>query len=576
MANTRQQSLTINSTKVPSDQTGFVAKATRSELDNEIVDPLGSNKARSDGGDLRVYENNDQTGRLNLEIVQFEYDSSSGAGDADIEFYFSDPFWVVSSLTDTVVYLEYGDATLTQPSVSDPFGRNAVWQDYEAVLHCEDINWTDSTGNGDFTVDGSNPPTVVNTTLGNAYRFTEADNTFLTRALTSSITSDPITLQTVFINTQSPAYTMYAGGVSGTAGGRDFSIGGISGSSSLQIRDTFPVNQGRQFLVDTVAGAIGDEFFINSVFNSGNLTSSGWINGTFGTDTVARTLSTTLVNVGIGGRIDGSPDYYSLDIVEFRTLSAVRSADYFETENNNVSSPSTFWTKGTPIPIGPTGNIADVDVTLPEPVFSASAIVTLPNPTADVDVTLPEPVFSASSTVTLPNPTADVDVTLPEPVFSASSTVTLPNPTADVDVTLPEPVFSASSTVTLPNPTADVDVTLPEPLFSASSTVTLPNPTADVDVTLPEPVFSVSAFVTEPVNEADVDITLPIPIFSASSTVTLPQPTAGVDVTLPEPVFSVSASVSGIEINPTDEAIIVLRASSNLISLIKTSTTIKL
>jgi hypothetical protein len=338
--------------------TGFVALFTLDNFQgtrNEIVNG-GSNSALNGGGDIRVSTDDAGTNQLPLEIVSFVVSATPSLQDIQ--------FWVRFDSYEAAqreVWVFYNRAGQVQPPVTDTYGRNAVWSDYEAALHCQDTNWTDSTGNGDLSPDGATPPTVVDTSLGKAYRFNASDSTHITRALTSSITSAPITVQATFINRGTPAYTLYAGGISGTAGGRDFSIGGISGNSSQQIRDTFPVNQGRQFVVSGNAGAIGDEYHVDSVFDAGNLTSSGWINGTFGTDTIARTLSTTLVNVGIGGRIDGSPEYYDVDVVEFRVLTVARDQNHLDLEHDNRFSSSTFWTMGEPEDTG--GGVTPVEGT---------------------------------------------------------------------------------------------------------------------------------------------------------------------------------------------------------------------
>lgn len=154
MANDRQQPIVFDYTKIPSDQTGMPILITRANYDDEVVDPSGSNAARTDGGDRRLYKNDDQTGRFALEVVSFEHDSSTGAGDAVCVEWIQDGSFVLSSTADTTIYSEYGDGALSQPAVTDTYGRNPVWSDLKSILHLVESGdgtsgeYIDSTGNG--------------------------------------------------------------------------------------------------------------------------------------------------------------------------------------------------------------------------------------------------------------------------------------------------------------------------------------------------------------------------------------------------------------------------------------------
>lgn len=134
MANTRQLAIHVQEAQLTGDLTDFPVLITRLGLHNEVVDPTGGNRARADGGDLRAFVMiNSVKTAIPLEVAEFAYDSASGAGDAICNIYVKVPSLLVASGAD--ILLEYGDASLTQPAVTDPLGRNAVWSDAAYVTH---------------------------------------------------------------------------------------------------------------------------------------------------------------------------------------------------------------------------------------------------------------------------------------------------------------------------------------------------------------------------------------------------------------------------------------------------------
>ena len=129
---------------------------TRAHFPDGAVDPSGSSNAQSDGGDLKFYSDSSLTNRLPCEVVQFAYDSSTGAGDAAIEVWVKVPS--VSSAVDTVIYVTYHE-TDSQPSASATYGSEAVWDaDFVGVWQLDqDPTGTvvDSTANGNDDFFGS-------------------------------------------------------------------------------------------------------------------------------------------------------------------------------------------------------------------------------------------------------------------------------------------------------------------------------------------------------------------------------------------------------------------------------------
>ena len=133
-ANSRQVTIHVQEARLTGDLTDFPVLITRSGLPNEMVDPAGANRARADGGDLRAFVMVASVKTaIPLEVAEFAYDSASAAGDAICNIYVKVPSLLVVSGAD--ILLEYGDASLTQPAVTDPLGRNAVWSDAAYVTH---------------------------------------------------------------------------------------------------------------------------------------------------------------------------------------------------------------------------------------------------------------------------------------------------------------------------------------------------------------------------------------------------------------------------------------------------------
>ena len=108
------------------------------------------NNVSEDGGNIRLCSAGDGTEQLPLDIVSFDKVAKTCV------IWTRKPSYNGSGS----LYLFFGKAGETQPPVTDPFGRNAVWADYEAVLHLNDAEWTDSTGNG---YDGTGSVSVVST-----------------------------------------------------------------------------------------------------------------------------------------------------------------------------------------------------------------------------------------------------------------------------------------------------------------------------------------------------------------------------------------------------------------------------
>jgi len=156
--------ITTDSAQVSSDESGFPYYYDLANLsgDNGFWDNV-----QSDGGDLRVSTNSDGTGQIPLEVVSIDTGAETG------EIHFKDS---TNSSSDETYYLWWDDTTgtVSQPAVTDPNGRNAVWTAYEAVYHLDETSAgtaLDSTGNGYDGTYQNNLPTQTTGQVGSAQDF---------------------------------------------------------------------------------------------------------------------------------------------------------------------------------------------------------------------------------------------------------------------------------------------------------------------------------------------------------------------------------------------------------------------
>lgn len=96
------------------------------------------------GGDVRICTDSGGVNQLPVEVVSLDNSAQTCV------------IWTRKPSFDGTgnLYLFIGKAGETQPPVTDPFGRNAVWQDFRAVYHLSESpnsttgGYIDSTGNG--------------------------------------------------------------------------------------------------------------------------------------------------------------------------------------------------------------------------------------------------------------------------------------------------------------------------------------------------------------------------------------------------------------------------------------------
>ncbi len=146
--------VTIDHTKASSTLTDFPVYLNLNNFNSNFFSHI-----RSDGGDVRITESDGVT-EIPREVVSVNTTSSTG------EVYFKASS--ISSATDTIFYIYYGNASATEPVASSTYGAQNVWTNgYVGVWHLQSTSWLDSTSNS-YNGIGYNNVSTTSGPLGNA------------------------------------------------------------------------------------------------------------------------------------------------------------------------------------------------------------------------------------------------------------------------------------------------------------------------------------------------------------------------------------------------------------------------
>jgi hypothetical protein len=339
----RKHAITIDSTKVGSGGVSdFSVMITRDHLDDEVVDPSGSNAARTDGGDVRFSSDSAGTTQLACDVIAFEHDSSTGADDAEIQIRVNVPS--LSSASDTDIYIWYdGSTTTAQPAASNTYGSDnaydANWEGYWPDGGSTDrtSNGNDGTAQGGVTLGGSTGQ------VGDATDY-EASSTQYSDLGTRIDVVSPMTLL-AWVNPES-LDVQYRGVIAARANA-DYqyqlrTVGATSPYDTLSLltsggssTSSLTITSSTWQLIGVSADTTGWTFFKDSSTDSQSAQ---------GSSSVAAAGNTT---IGIGGKNIPSQSWDGL-IDEAQIHSTARSSAWITTEYNNTNSPSTFASPGTP------------------------------------------------------------------------------------------------------------------------------------------------------------------------------------------------------------------------------------
>lgn len=355
------QAITIDATQVASALSDFPFLVTRDHLHDDVVDPSGSNAAQTDGGDIRFSSDSAGTTQLACEVVSFEHDTTTGAGDAEIQVWVKVPS--VSSSVDTTIYIWFDTAgTDTQPAVTDPYGRNAVWSGFDLVSH--DGGATDSSGNHTLTAQGGVTEGGATGQFGAATDFDGTDDHIDGPA--ALVPSAGPAMMQAWANSDTidgAERAIFGVGESGTPGAQIlFTLETVSSTeyvlyrhNSGNVRFPWSHTAGQFGLLHCVIPASATDTDDVDVYVDGSIT-TGTRNG--GSN---QTLAIDQTNLfGWGANTNNNSSYFDGKQHEVRVLTTLPAnlSAWIGADHSNQSSPGTFATAGTPVAVGGATSIA--------------------------------------------------------------------------------------------------------------------------------------------------------------------------------------------------------------------------
>jgi hypothetical protein len=334
------------SSLVVADQTNFPIYFNASSLPTSIF-----NTAQNGGGDIRFADAD--WNRLPVEIVRF--DTSINVAEIHVRA------TSLSSSSNTLFYVIWGNATATQPAVTDTFGRNNVWSNSFIMVHHFDENpstdtgnYIDSTGNGNNgTFNTSGTPTRVNGHIGRAIELNRSSSEFTDHGDIAAI--DGATALSV---------TSWARVVTTTADGFLISKGNFAANQSLLFWWDLTTSSGSRPQTKSVQIGTGSAQSIlygdsNSWANTnwnhlafsyiGSTSLNSYMNGVQDTQTptaaIPAAMGSDADTVRVGASFGGSP-FFDGEVDEMRVHSVGRSISWIQTEYNNTTNASAFYIVG--------------------------------------------------------------------------------------------------------------------------------------------------------------------------------------------------------------------------------------
>jgi hypothetical protein len=335
-----RQKITIDHTKVPSDQTDFPIYLNL----NNLPSTFHTNVNQTDARDIRITKL-DGTTELAREIVY--YNSSTDTGEVYLKY-----TGTLSSTVDTDIFVYYGNAAASDYATTDTYGRNNVWTGYEGTYHmnenaqntCGTDDVCDSSGTGNDLASQGTAGFTTSSKIGAAATLYDGTDDYFEDA-------------TTWFNSMT-AYTMEGWFSADTLNGTDanqypimFNLGGeslyprmhIRGDGALRLQQK--VN-GLTFNVSTAAGVVtaATWYHIAVTFDTSNLVLI-FVNGA---QVGSGQLPAGTMDVGSTGTFKiGHDNNLSLFFLgkadEYRVSATNNSPDYITAQYNNQNSPSTFY-----------------------------------------------------------------------------------------------------------------------------------------------------------------------------------------------------------------------------------------
>lgn len=506
---------------------------------------------KADGGDLRLSSDLVGDTQLPIEIVDN-----------------LNVLWtLVPSVAATIKIYVWGNKPASVKEIDTaPFGSEAVWVDYEAVIHANESGtngvFYDSTGNGHSTTKrtGGTLSAVSGNPIGGTWpNFTQNQTLSITNS-SALINNTPFTLSAWV---DADVVNISVGLLSSRyIGDTDSGTVRVDGNMLTQATGAFNIASG-------TTTSVGVKTLLKAKQNTTSLqaVTNGTTTGTETTLDGAESINNldaanTFMISGyydevVGRRLDGQA-------AEFRIKRSKDTDDFDSIEYDNQSATDAWWIAEDAGGEGVTGSSS---FAITKPTFASAGSATLPQPSGSISFNLGNPLFASIGIATLPQPSGAVSFTIDKPVFASSGSATLPQPSGLISFSLAKPIFTATGSSTTTANTGAVIFDIAKPVFSADGSATLPQPSGIVGVTIGKPAFTATGSATIPEWSATGNITINKPIFTATGSTTLPAPAGSVNFAIDKPIFSGYATVSGIVIVNGTNSTITLETKSNFIGL---------
>ena len=259
---------------------------------------------------------------------------------------------IPSLTTTTELYIDY-DGIRSDYAVGATYGRNAVWSDYESVVHMQS-DATDSTGNGDGTINGTTFSGVGQ--IGNGGVFDGSDYLNMgDKAVLTGLTAQ-----------------MWAKKDSASGNQMLFHRGNSSGvneafylfylQSGNRMEATVKTNLTQVYYAAALPSSVTALRMYHFTFDMTNirLYQNASLFGTSGT-VAGTTINDTATQELFLGAFNGPSIYWDGDQDEFRLRDTALSQDWITTEYNNQNDEATFWGTWTDAAAGGGSSIKSID-----------------------------------------------------------------------------------------------------------------------------------------------------------------------------------------------------------------------
>lgn len=354
MAFSYYRSITIDRTKVPNtDQTNFAVLV--SLTDNTLKSTgNGGNIQNSNGYDVYFYTDSALTTRIPAEREFYSATTGNYIGWTKVP--------TVSTSVDTVIYMAYGDASIsTDPNSDATYGATNTWNSaFVAVYHLADgttLSLTDSTSNA-YTLTNNNSTTAGAGKVDGSTGTLNGTSMYLNNTSVAMGTASDITVS---------YWENQAAGNVQASGLWRFTT--INGATRVQANSPWVDsvvywdfgNTGGGRLSASYTSYVDKWTYVTLTGKGDNTAQKIYLDGA----QVATQVNTgaptgTYSSLEIGKTLS---DYQKAAIDEFRVSNVVRGPDWIKTEYNNQNSPgnigaASFYTVGAETSTGGGGAVA--------------------------------------------------------------------------------------------------------------------------------------------------------------------------------------------------------------------------